>query len=1036
MEKKQFSKLDMQGLAVINTAINPMTTSQRLALNIATLTDGYMVTDTDLGEIYIIENNAWKFTGGTSSFTAIDQTAVIDIEAQIVLKESNELSIFADGEAGKRDIERRLKFENTIENSKINWYFFAPTGLTLSQIKSLYFTAQKSGLRMPYIFVYTKATGTGDLGGWFKSRVTYEMATNTTTGFSEFYALTDPNVEYGVTGFNLTKNFGNQDLLTGNEDNEEILYIGLGTDSAAEIGDYNFSLQEFGIELVNGTRRNMIFNEENAPSLLIEETIKASQTGGDLTKNFLLYKTTESISIPNSIVYKQLTNGISFIETDKLVIAKTNIVEGQQGIATFSSSDVLLASNSVGTAGNNLYYGWDATTSIYAITETKPTIGKYWYLGKVIEDNINLNELGLHVRISFDPQLLEQDGNTLIFHQTGTVYPLATDLPTGAVVVSNSNGLASGGTPQKVKIKTPQGTFYDATQRSTYYANTTWGGRPSNSVVREGDVFEIIINSITYRKATYQGGAWVIDKGIFPYLLDLDYPKGSIVLKDNFFYSNNEAIAANTAFLEGVTGETWKKIPSSSLRNEITQISNGGSNGLLFVAGGRLYSARGQEGNGAWISAMADYGRFGSFNNGMRNAYEIYIPNMGTATVVDASAINTMAYALLSDGRLYTWGNNPNGNLGLGDLNPRYLPTLSRTGVAKVFKHHSQEQRSFDFVRMFIQDTGGKVWCTGYNGQGQLGINSGAGLSSWTEVTAAGLNPKSVWVMGSYIGFTLIQKADGNCIIAGYGRGGGGLGVSSGTGDIQSFVNANIWIGNDITYTIKQVEAGFGYYDSGGANDRINMTVLSDNGTSSRLLSCGDNSWGTIGNGTTTGNNILTPTAPIGLTARIKKIVRMGDAPGSIHALDYDGNLWSWGRGGQGALGRGTTADTGTPAIATTNVIDIFQLSASPQYGYETTSPIVQKSDGYYCCGWNGIGLVGNTSTTQANSYVKINIPSNVTLKYVGQFSTYINRFTRVVVTTDNKIYTWGYNANFNIDGVTTPNCLMPIDVTPNCINK
>ena len=59
MEKKQFSKLDMQGLAVINTAINPMTTSQRLALNIATLTDGYMVTDTDLGEIYIIENNAW-----------------------------------------------------------------------------------------------------------------------------------------------------------------------------------------------------------------------------------------------------------------------------------------------------------------------------------------------------------------------------------------------------------------------------------------------------------------------------------------------------------------------------------------------------------------------------------------------------------------------------------------------------------------------------------------------------------------------------------------------------------------------------------------------------------------------------------------------------------------------------------------------------------------------------------------------------------------------------------------------------------------
>ena len=163
----------------------------------------------------------------------------------------------------------------------------------------------------------------------------------------------------------------------------------------------------------------------------------------------------------------------------------------------------------------------------------------------------------------------------------------------------------------------------------------------------------------------------------------------------------------------------------------------------------------------------------------------------------------------------------------------------------------------------------------------------------------------------------------------------------------------------------------------------------------------------------------------------------MGDAPGSMHALDYDGNLWSWGRGGLGALGRsGVTADTGTPAIATTGVIDIFQLSASPQYGYETTAPIVQKADGYYCCGWNGIGLVGNASVTQANTYVKMFIPSNATIKYVGQYSTYINRFTRVAVTTDNKIYGWGHGGNFNIDGVTTPNCLIPMDLTPNCLNK
>ena len=512
---------------------------------------------------------------------------------------------------------------------------------------------------------------------------------------------------------------------------------------------------------------------------------------------------------------------------------------------------------------------------------------------------------------------------------------------------------------------------------------------------------------------------------------------GDLVYKDRVFYTANSAIPAGTEFAEGIAGATWRKWTANTRRREITKISNGGSNGLLFIAEGRLFTARGQEGNGAWISALSDSGRYGRFNDGVRNAYEIVIPDMGTATVVDANVINTMAYALLSDGRLYTWGNNPYGNLGVGDLNPRYLPTLSKTGVAQVFTHHSQEQRSFDFVRMFIQDTAGEVWCCGYNGQGQLGVGSGTSQSSWVKVVAAGTNPKSVWVMGSYIGFTLIQKADGNCIIAGYGRGGGGLGVSSGSADLQSFVSANVWIGNDTSYTITQVEAGLGYNDT-NANDRMNMTVLSDNGTASRLLGCGDNSWGTVGNGANTGTNILVPTAPAGISSRIKKIVRMGDAPGSMHALDYDGNLWSWGRGVQGALGRsGVTADRGTPGIAQTGVIDIFQLSACPQYGYETTSPIIQKSDGYYCAGWNGIGLIGNGgSSSQSFTYVKMCLPAGVVLKHVGQHSTYMNRFTRVAVSTDDKVFVWGYGANYNIDGVTTGNCLLPLDVTPAALNR
>lgn len=503
----------------------------------------------------------------------------------------------------------------------------------------------------------------------------------------------------------------------------------------------------------------------------------------------------------------------------------------------------------------------------------------------------------------------------------------------------------------------------------------------------------------------------------------------SLVVKDLVLYKPNSDIPANTAFAEGADALQYSRIGAKA-RAVITKISQGGSNGMLIVADGRLYCARGTEGNGAWAAAQSADGRIASLRNSIGNAYEITIPNavVGT-TVVDAGVINTAAWALMSNGDLFVWGNNANGNLGLGDTAARYLPVRTRQNVSKVFTHHSQEQRSFDFQRMFIQTTDGKVWCCGYNGQGQCGFPNTTATSSWLEVTAAGLFPKSVWVMGSYIGFTLIQKADGNVIIAGYGRGGGGLGIGL-VADTTAFVSANVWIGNDVAYTIKQVEAGLGFNDA-SPNDQTNMSVLSDNGANSKLLGCGTNSWGTLGVGAF--GTVTTPLSPLNVVKRIKKIVRMGDAPGSLHMLTYDGELWSCGRGGQGVLGQGAVGgDKHTPALAETGVTDIYQLSTSAGYGYETTSPIILKNDGfYYSCGWGGVGLNAYGGTQNLDLYNKMAFPRSVKLKAFGQFSTYINRFTRFAVSDDNRIYGWGYGANYNLEENSTINNFMPVDVTP-----
>jgi hypothetical protein len=238
--------------------------------NIATPANGLIVYCSDCATVgihtYISPSWSAIYSGSINMSSLVSEAnemvTEINIENEITAGAGS--SIFTDGAPGARDNnEKRLKYTNLTGTSpnKINWYFFAPSSsLSVSQLKSIYYIASKTGKRAPYIFVYTKPTGTGDLASWYKSRFTYERASSTSElGFNQFYAILKSDVEYGLKGLVLNKNFGGQDQVTGNELNENILYIGIGTDSAAQSGDYNFSLQEIGIEKVSGSREIIKF---------------------------------------------------------------------------------------------------------------------------------------------------------------------------------------------------------------------------------------------------------------------------------------------------------------------------------------------------------------------------------------------------------------------------------------------------------------------------------------------------------------------------------------------------------------------------------------------------------------------------------------------------------------------------------------------------------------------------------------------------------------------------------------------------------
>ena len=104
----------------------------------------------------------------------------------------------------------------------------------------------------------------------------------------------------------------------------------------------------------------------------------------------------------------------------------------------------------------------------------------------------------------------------------------------------------------------------------SYYTATTWAGKPADAEVKDGDVFEVRDAGITYRRATWFNGSWLLDKGIFPFLQSLTYAAGDVIQNGYELYYANATIPANTVFAEGNSGTTWRKTGSVQAENGVT----------------------------------------------------------------------------------------------------------------------------------------------------------------------------------------------------------------------------------------------------------------------------------------------------------------------------------------------------------------------------------------------------------------------------------------------------------------------------------
>ena len=240
--------------------------------------------------------------------------------------------------------------------------------------------------------------------------------------------------------------------------------------------------------------------------------------------------------------------------------------------------------------------------------------------------------------------------------------------------------------------------------------------------------------------------------------------------------------------------------------------------------------------------------------------------------------------AIKTDGTLWTWGNNENGELGVNDTTQRNTPVTTFAGGT------NWKQVSCGLRNMAAIKTDGTLWTWGSDyTSGALGRDSQYGMSCTPITTFAGGND---WKQVSCGYHTAAIKTDGTLWVWGYDGGGGALGIDpSGWYNTRSFVPVTTFAGGT---NWKQVSCSNG-------NNRMATAAIKTDGT---LWVWGDNSYGKLGINDITEASRNTPVTTFAGGTNWKQVSCGSDR--HMAAIKTDGTLWVWGRDAFGQLGINT----------------------------------------------------------------------------------------------------------------------------------
>ena len=329
------------------------------------------------------------------------------------------------------------------------------------------------------------------------------------------------------------------------------------------------------------------------------------------------------------------------------------------------------------------------------------------------------------------------------------------------------------------------------------------------------------------------------------------------------------------------------------------------------------------------------------------------------AELQDSSKTFQVTVTVVPPRRLYSWGQNMFGVLGVNDVNARSSPTQIDSGTTwSLIKTNGYSA--------FAIKNDGTLWAWGRNELGSLGRNDTIHRSSPVQV-GAGTNWSKI---DNGSNSALAIKTDGT--LWSWGRNDyGTLGT------------------NDRVYRSSPVQIGAGTNWNEVATNFSAVMAIKTDGT---LWSWGSTNSGVLGLNTDT----IHRSSPVQVGAGTNwSLVDVGIY--ATIAIKTDGTLWSWGRNNFDQLGQNNAIYRSSP----TQVGSATNWNKISFWGY--TSLAIKTDGTLWSWGYNVSGQTGLNSTTTIAVPTQIGVATNWSTIAIG-FQ------TSLAIKTDGTLWLWGNN--------------------------